>query len=411
MSSSKQDERGDHASKSDLQSANQLIVDAIIAITNIVESMHHRINPLSKFSSTPNKEPQRGMTRLVYQTIQNITELVGKGLDVPLGMISEALGKKGRSPSGEALIAALNGVLGDHLVKQQSPLAIPMTLYQDGNKISSEALAQGIKKAEGRLVIMVHGLCMNHLQWQQRGHDHGKALSNDLNVTTAYLHYNTGLHVFENGKAFSHTLEKLITQVLEIDPDIELEISIVAHSMGGLVARSAIHQAKSFEHRWPEYFENIVFLGTPHHGAPLEKAGSWLDMLLGIHGYTAPLTRLTKFRSAGIRDLRHGNLLASDAEERKPFEFHKDKRTPTPLPKDVNCFTVATTASDSPNKTTETLVGDGLVSVNSALGKHESKPFTLLFPVRHQWIARDINHMQLLSHPDVYITLRNWLEK
>lgn len=346
---------------------------------------------------------------MVYQTIQNITELVGKGLDAPLGIISKALGQTDLSTNGHTLVSALNGVLGDHLVKQQSPLAIPMTFYFDDCTISMEALAESLKASNGKLLIMVHGLCMNHLQWAREGHDHGKALSEELNTTTVYLHYNSGQHVFENGKAFSHLLEQLVTQTLVVDPNIELELSIVAHSMGGLVSRSALCQAQTLGHTWDKYFENIVFLGTPHHGAPLEKAGGWIDMLLGVHGYTAPLARLTKFRSAGIRDLRHGNIIASDCEARSQFDFNKDKRTPTPLPRDIKCFVVATTASDSPNKTTETLIGDGLVSVNSALGKHESKPFTLQFPTRHQWIGRDINHMQLLSHPDVYLTIRNWL--
>lgn len=409
MSVPDKDEQSTPQSKSHLQSANRLIVDAIIAMTSIVESMHHRINPLSKASSTPDKGRTSSLTGLVYKTIYSITELVGKGLDVPLGVISKVLGQNGLSPGREALISALNGVLGDHLVKQESSLAIPMTLNLEGRQLDPVTLAESIKRSNGKLVIMVHGLCMNHLQWQQGDHDHGKALSDDLDFEAVYLHYNTGQHIFENGNAFSHLLEQIVTDALTVVTTTQLEISIVAHSMGGLVSRSAFHHAQTMGHTWPDYFENLVFLGTPHHGAPLEKAGGWLDMLLGIHGYTAPLSRLAKVRSAGIRDLRHGNIISSDCQERHRFDFARDKRTPITLPENVKCYTVATTASTNPNRVSERLIGDGLVPLDSALGRHESKSFTLQFPKAHQWIGRDISHMQLLSNPQVYTAIKNWL--
>ena len=46
--------------------------------------------------------------------------------------------------------------------------------------------------------------------------------------------------------------------------------------MGGLLIRSAIQIAGYEQLRWPGHLKNIVFLGTPHHGAPLERAGAWI---------------------------------------------------------------------------------------------------------------------------------------
>ena len=92
----------------------------------------------------------------------------------------------------------------------------------------------------------------------------------------------------------------------------------------------------------------IVFLGTPHHGAPLERAGNWIDILLGATPYAAPFARLGKVRSAGITDLRHGNLLDEDWGGRDRFARGADRRVPVPLPDGMRCYAVATTAGEVP---------------------------------------------------------------
>lgn len=403
-------ENSTHKSMSGLQSANRLFIDAIINITDIVESMHSRISPLSKLSSKYKNDRTSGISGLVYNSIRGVTELVGKGIDIPLETISQSLAKTDSSKNEQALLAALNGVLGDHLVERESALAIPMSLRREGQCLSLDELARDLSQSQGKLVIMVHGLCMNDLQWQQPEHDHGKALARDLGHAIAYLHYNTGQHISINGKALSQQLEQFLTHARSNQGIESLDVSFVAHSMGGLVVRSALHYAESLGHSWPEYVNKAIFLGTPHHGAPLEKAGNWLDTLLGIHSYTVPLSRLTRFRSSGITDLRHGNILDSDWHARNRFDFSRDKRTPVALPSKVKCFAVATTKSSNTSKLTEQFVGDGLVPLDSALGRHEHKPFTLEFSREQQWVGRDINHMQLLGDQAVYSQLKYWLK-
>ena len=40
-----------------------------------------------------------------------------------------------------------------------------------------------------------------------------------------------------------------------------------------VVARSTVHAAaQKPDLRWPGHLKHLVFLGTPHHGAPLERA-------------------------------------------------------------------------------------------------------------------------------------------
>src|SRR5439155_25889866 len=140
------------------------------------------------------------------------------------------------------VIAALNGVLGDHLAAQETPLAIE-THWRCGGQalpLSRVALAAALPQASDKHVVLVHGLCMNDLQWQREGHDHGAALARDLGYTPLYLHYNSGLHISENGRQFAQLLETLIAHW----PSPVEELVIVGHSMCGLVARSAWHYAK-----------------------------------------------------------------------------------------------------------------------------------------------------------------------
>lgn len=383
-------------------------MEAIVSVSFIVESMHRRISPMSRFSQSSEKERASGLSGFVYNRIRNITEIVGKALDVPLGVISKALSKNEVSAKGNALRAALNDVLGDYLAQRDNALAITMGLKHEGKELDLEKIRQAITLSNGKLLIMVHGLCMNHTQWQQQGHDHGKALSNELGFTTVYLHYNTGLHISENGKYFSHILEEVL-QIASAE-NLVLEMSIVAHSMGGLVSRSAYYQAQLLGHSWPDTLDKLIFLGTPHHGAPLEKVGGWIDLLLGAHDYTAPLKKLTKFRSAGIHDLRHGTILRPHSSHSGKEDGNFDQREAIPLPQNVNCYCIATMTS-APNKMNEQVIGDGLVSLNSALGRHKNDSHTLVFHSKNQWVGREINHLQLLSHADVYDKLEQWLSE
>jgi pimeloyl-ACP methyl ester carboxylesterase len=187
------------------------------------------------------------------------------------------------------------------------------------------------------------------------------------------------------------------------------EFALVTHSMGGLVARSACHYGTLAAHAWPQRLGSLVFLGTPHHGAPMERGGNWIDTLLEISPYTAPFARLGKIRSAGITDLRYGNLADEDWHGRDRFA-RGDRRRFVPLPDGVRCFAIGATAVAKPRRVHRALPGDGLVPLASALGTHDNPALDLAIPKSRQWIAHDCGHLDLLDRPDVYRRIRRWLD-
>ena len=391
---------------SDLRGAGRLTIDAVTGITDLIEALHQTIASTAGTPAKPGQQRTKGLTGMVYRNIRAVSGLVGGSLDAVLGPLVSFFGEKGPCPGREAMLAALNGVLGDYLAASNNPLSISMQLRQNGTPLSTDdpSFSRAIQASGGKLVLMVHGACMHDLQWNRQGHDHGAALARDLGYRPIYLHYNTGLHISENGRTFSELMEACMDQLPS-----STELVIVAYSMGGLVSRSACHYGKLAGHHWLKHLRKLVFLGTPHHGAPLERGGNWIDILLGISPYSAPFARLGKIRSAGLTDLRYGNLLDDDWKGRDRFVYSGDSRTAVPLPDGVQCYAIAGTIAKGSSTPGGHLLGDGLVTLNSALGRHENAGLKLSLPETHQWVGRDMNHLDLLNQPAVYATLKQWL--
>lgn len=391
----------------DLRGFNRLAIDATVGLTDLVEAMHHNIARIPGIVRTPVKGRTTGITGLVYRSIRTVTGLVGGGVDAVLAQLLPMLGEGRPLPEREAVLAALNGVLGDYLAASDNPLAIFMRLRREGRplELATQAMSEAISPLSGKLVMLVHGLCMSDLQWNWQGHDHGAAIARDLGYTPVYLHYNSGLHISTNGRAFADLIEVL----LKLWPLPVKELVIIAHSMGGLVSRSACHYGAIAGHNWLRQLRKLVFLGTPHHGAPLERGGNWVDIILEATSYTAPFARIGKIRSAGITDLRYGNLIDDHWQGRDRFEHSADIRIPVPLPDDVLCYTIAATTGKKEGDLSDRLLGDGLVQMSSALGRHEEPSLTLSFPEDRQWVGYGMNHMELLSHPEVYEQIKRWL--
>ncbi|WP_242359898.1 triacylglycerol lipase [Anaeromyxobacter sp. SG17] len=385
------------------------MIEATNRIADVVEAMHLGIGAGPAVLGRPLERPVQLLTRPVYGSVRGVTRLVGDGIDAALARLeplaAPLLGDRPPGLGREAVVAALNGVLGDYLAASGNPLAIEMRLRSDGRplELHQDALRLAFPRATGKLLVLVHGSCVNDRQWTRRGHDHGAALARDLGFTPIYLHYNSGLHVSVNGRAFAGLLEQLVAAW----PTAVDDLVLLAHSMGGLVARSACHFGEAEGHAWRRKLRALVCLGTPHHGAPLERGGHWIDLLLGVSRYSAPLARLGKLRSAGVTDMRHGNVLDAHWEGRDRFAHGRDDRVPLPLPQGARCYAIA--GSAAVQGAARKRPTDGLVPVDSALGVHERPELTLGFPEAHRWIAHGTKHLDLLSRPEVYAKLRSWL--
>ena len=378
----------------DLRGVALIATDATAGLTDLVEAIHERTLRIPGMSSRLPLGRTRGISGLVYKTIRGITRIAGGSLGALLGILGPLLGSDELSPEREGVVAALNGVLGDYLAVTSNPLAIRMAFRHNGRPLSSEAFAMTAPTQAGRrLLVLVHGLCMNDLQWSRDGHDHGQALAHHLAFTRLPLHYNSGLHISINGRELAHQLEHLIATW----PQPVERLVIVGHSMGGLVARSAVHYASLIGHQWPEQLDDLVFLGTPHHGAPLERAGHWAELVLGGTPYAAPFARLGKVRSSGITDLRYGSLVDEDWVGRDRFERAPDRRQHVPLPEGVRCYAMAASMSKRGGSQKTRLLGDGLVPVNSALGRHRDAARTLAFAKQRQRVGYSMNHLALLG--------------
>jgi hypothetical protein len=366
-------------------------------MVDVVEAMHRTI-AANILPGTPTQELVAGTTAAIYGVIRAITGLVSGGIDTGLPTPGSTPGEIRSTRKREAMLAAVNGIVGDHLAATQNPLAISMRLRQNGHPLELERrhLATDVPNAGGKLLVLVHGLCMNDLQWTRHRHNHGTALAAELGWTPVQLHFNSGLHISTNGQAFAALLETLVCEW----PVPLGELAIIGHSSGGLLTRSAHYYGAAAGHLWPTYLRRIVFLGTPHHGSALEQGGNWVNVLLGLSPYSAPLARVASIRSAGITDLRYGNLLDEDWQGTDRFHHAGDRRRPVPLPEGVQCFAIA---ADKGRRS-----GDGLVSLDSALGRHAQAGQALLFPESRQWVGHGMGHWDLLSRKAVYQQIRKW---
>jgi pimeloyl-ACP methyl ester carboxylesterase len=290
--------------------------------------------------------------------------------------------------------------LGDHLVASGNPLAISMQLRIDGLPWR-EALAQAATPAPQRhVLVLVHGLAMHDGQWLRQGHHHGQALAKALGCSVLALHYNSGRTVADNGRDFSAQLDRLLAEW----PVPVQALTLVAHSMGGLVSRSAVAQGAG--RPWRQRLRGLVCLGTPHHGAPLERGGRWIDLALGLSPYGAPFAKLGRSRSAGITDLRFGNVLPSPSAR---GEQHQDDRPPVPWPRELPLYLVGATTAAQTHGLQHHLLGDGLVPLASALGEHRLPEQRLRVPASHRLVLTKANHWDLLNRPEVTAQLLRWL--
>src|SRR5688572_12646684 len=348
-----------------LASYARLAVDAVVGVTDAVESMHGTIAPRTAPIGAPPAARARGLSGFVYATVRGVTRAVGSTLDVALRALP--LPEIPDTAARDTFDAALNGMFGDHLERSGNPLAMRMRLDVRG-------------EPTGHVLVLVHGLCMTDRHWRRNGHDHGEMLAEALGCTPVYVRYNSGRSVAANGRELAGELDALVADW----PVPVQRLTLLGHSMGGLVSRSACAVAEQGSMRWRRHLEDLVCLGTPHHGAPLEQAGLAVERGLRYSAYSAPIAALAAARSAGINDLREGRVAPGHL----------------PLPQGVRCVAIAGRRSLDHGPAARRF-GDGLVPVESALGLHADPQKTLRFDAERSGVVAGAGHFDLLEHRDV----------
>jgi len=295
------------------------------------------------------------------------------------------------SPTGRHVLSAVNGLIGDRLLDEKPEFAIPMAVRLRGSDVPLDHanLAAAYPRATGDLVVFLHGLGENDDSWKRReeenGGTYGSRLTAETSWTPVYLRANTGLPLAENGVALAALLDDLVAAW----PTAVRRIALVGHSMGGLVIRAACAVVTDADAPWTALVTNVVTLGSPHLGAPLERTVHLGARALGFLPESAPFGRILEYRSVGILNLRRG--LAADIQHLPHARYHL----------------VAATLAGSHRHPVSELLGDLFVRYPSAVG--QPRRGRAMFPDADVLHVPGTGHFGLLNHPDVYAAMKDWL--
>lgn len=331
------------------------INDVVEQVSGVVRGrVRRKISPLGAVAQLP--------MRAVDATHAGVHQVIRSGARFSGDASAAALKVSGdpsapsvtERPAGLAGLAVLGAAFGDSIPTALGPA---MTLH------APEQMGDS-----GTAVVFVHGLGGHEQQW---GVDYALACAAQ-GATPLFVRYTTGKPIDDNAAELNAVLSSLVTDW----PNGELSrIVLVGHSMGGLVATRSV-QTAAVDAPWLALVTDVVTLGSPLGGAPLERfADSSLDAVITRSEVAAPIAELGHCRSAGIKDLGAG--------------------VADPLPGHIRHLAVVAAVGSTPSAPTSRIIGDGIVPTSSARGRHPDQPqVTVVELVRS-------HHLSLLNHPGV----------
>lgn len=315
------------------------------------------------------------VSRTVYESIRFAGAVAGNGLDAALAVRPET------TTRAQALT---NGLWGDKLGRHEARLGISMSLRDRAGApldLDSE-IGTTFPTASGHLILLVHGSMDTERRWYSKQTSPGllDALDTHPSLTPLAVRYNTGRPVSANGALLADLIE-----AVHADWPVPVEtIALVGHSAGGLVIRSACAAAQQEGHKWIEKVTDVVALGSPHLGTPLEKLTEVVTQGLAIARETRPLADFLSTRSRGITDLRFGT--AADT-----------------VPAGVEQHFVAGVITADTSHPVGVLMGDLVVGVNSASGGQHLEPTNVM-------VVGGVRHNDLVNEATVVNQVMGWLD-
>lgn len=290
-------------------------------------------------------------------------------------------------------VSILNGMVGDYLHRRGNDLAIAMSFRHDGQPLplNAASLRAANPMLTRRICVLVHGYCCNESVWtfpakdaDTQGDSYGTRLQLDCGSTPFYVCYNTGLPIVSSGGHLAQLLDELVAAYpLPIE-----EITLIGHSMGGLVIRSACDPARPETGRWLAQVKHVIYIGTPHDGADLERVAHLTTGTL--RAIPTVVTRLLgdilNLRSRGTKDLHHGQPLSDLG--------------PLPWLASARHHSLMGTLTKDPGHPVGRIFGDALVRVpqaNAGSGGKAAAPDIIVFSgIHHLALAHDANVYQCI---------------
>lgn len=385
--------------------------------TGIAERVFYQLQRRMGPAAAPARVVHDGIAGGTYAVVRTSLDAGARAAGMAAAGQARDDGSLADHPNGRVILGVLNGAHGDLLDREISELSLPMSLRFGGRDAAVEpaALSVAYPDATARLAVFLPGLVETEDAWRYHAARHhgdptvtyGTLLQRDLGYTPVWVRYNTGLRISDNGRELSALLDRLVAAWLTPVQDVVL----IGHSMGGLVARSALAQAgdssAAGDRHWPGLVRDTITLGTPHLGAPLEQGVNAAVHLLDRFGETRWLARQLAARSVGIKDLRYGNVVEADWVGRDP-DASGNYCTDVPLHAGARYFVVVAALAGSPDSPMDDLVGDLLVRPKSASGD-TSDHRRLPLPAEHIHRLSGLHHLDLLNHPQVYAQMHSWL--
>lgn len=308
-------------SRNEVRDAAGVVSEAIDIVSKPEQATHSAISDtvfgtLRRAGLGPASRPVQlvhdGISAGVYTAVRGIGKLAGAGVGVAAVV---AKGDDWRPitsrASGAVITGAVNGLVGDHMVALDNDLAVPMTLHtatvhdeydelpRDPEHLRA-VVADHPERDLGHVVLFLHGLGETEHAWRlygeaSAGEGYAERVASAIGAVPLLLRYNTGLRIADNGAALS----LLLTDLVDRWPVPIRRVDLVGHSMGGLVLRHTCHHAVATGAPWASAVRRMIYLGSPHRGAPLAHRVDQLAERLPRYGRSRPWSEFLDRRRPG----------------------------------------------------------------------------------------------------------------